>query len=61
LLWQSKRDDVGACGDSHVLLSVGKVSHRRGFPQLIGLKIPDLLAGLGVQGREGAAIFAKED
>jgi hypothetical protein len=61
LLGQSKGDDVRASCNGNVLLSVGEVCHRRSFPQLIGLEVPQLLAGICIESREGSAVFTEKD
>ncbi len=50
LVQQREGDDVRAGGDCYVLLAVEHVGHGRGFPRLVGLELPEGLAGGGIGG-----------
>src|ERR1035437_9625767 len=60
LLRKRERQDVGSRCDCDVLLSVDCVGHRRGLHRMVGLKVPKVLPGTGVDCGKSSAAFAEE-
>lgn len=61
LFRDSEGENDRASRNGDVLLAVELVCHRRGLPEAVGLIAPHGLACFGVDGYEGAAVFAEED
>ena len=60
LIRQRERENVPARSDRDVLLALDRVGHRRAFPDLIRLEVPQRLTALGVDRRESSSRLAVE-